>query len=99
MPFRSEPEDAAVFRHVADTETGQAVRRQPDEITALERDRAGGGVHEAHDRLEGRRLADAVAAEQANDLARPDVDADAVEDVGLAVVRVDVAEGQHQIFR
>ena len=51
--------------------------------------------HQAHDRLAGGGAADAVAAEQADDLAVADAEIDALQDVALAVEGVQVADGQH----
>ena len=49
-------------------------------------------MHQAHDGLERRALADAVAPEQAHHLAAADVERDAVQDVALAVIGVHVLD-------
>ena len=51
--------------------------------------------HVAHDRLDRRRAAGAVAAEKADDLAFADAERDALQDVALAVVRVEVVDLKH----
>jgi hypothetical protein len=75
------------------------VGRHAADLAPLEGDAALRRAHEAHHGLERRALADAVPAEQPHDLPGPDFDGHAVEDVGLAVVRMDVVEGQHQVLR
>ena len=49
-------------------------------------------VHQAHDRLDRRRAARSVSAEQADDLALADVHVDAVQDMALAIVGLEVLE-------
>ena len=53
------------------------------------------GRHQAGERLQQRRLAGAVAAEQRHDLALAHVERRVVEDVALAVEGVDALEAQH----
>ena len=48
--------------------------------------------HLAHDRLDGRGAADAVAPEQAHDLAGGDVMIDALQDMALAVIGVQIPD-------
>ena len=52
-------------------------------VLAVEPDPAGARLHDAERRLQRRRLARRVAAEQADELAGPDLDARVVEDVDL----------------
>src|SRR5215813_4760640 len=92
-------EDPPLFGHPGDAERREAVCRHAVEVPSFERDPSARPAHEPHDCLECGRLADAVAADQADDLARPDLDRHAVEDVGLPVVSVDVVEDQHQVLR
>ena len=61
-------EQAAALRHVAETEARDLGRGQPGEIGAVEADLAGRGRRDADQRLQQRRLAGAVAAEQRHDL-------------------------------
>ena len=85
-------EDAAVFRHIADAEAGELVRRQPGDGIAVEHHRAVARPHQAHDGLQRRALADAVAAEEADHLAGADLERDAVQDMALAVIGVHVLD-------
>ena len=51
--------------------------------------------HQSHDGLAGGRAADAVAAEQADDLALIDPEVDALQDVALAVEGMEIADLEH----
>ena len=64
------------------------------DVLALEADRALARVEQAADRLERRRLARAVGADERDDLAPADLDRDALEGVDVAVVGVDVVEAR-----
>ena len=57
------------------------MRASADELAPVEPDRPGARPHEADDRVHERRLADAVAPEQRDDLALVQVEVDALEDV------------------
>ena len=65
------------------------------DLLALEGDRAL-RCDLAHDRLDGGRAADPVAAQQADDLARLNVQIDPLQNVALAVIGVKIAHFQHQ---
>ena len=52
-----------------------------------------GRRNQAHDGLDGRGLADAVAAEHGRDAALGQLEVDALQDVAGAVVRVEAADG------
>jgi hypothetical protein len=92
-------EDPPLLGHPGDTEACEAVRRNALQIAPLERDPAAGAARHAHDGLERRRLADAVAPEQADDLAGAHLDRHAVQHVGFSVMGVDVLEDEHQVLR
>src|SRR4051794_9154434 len=92
--YRKARENAAFLRDVADAVPGDDARGQPDRLHAVEDDRAFPPGQDAHDRLHGRGLAGPVAAEQGDDLARKNVEADPVQDMGLAVPGVKVAHGE-----
>src|SRR5581483_10141058 len=63
---RKRREQPAALRHVADPETGDLVRLAADELLTAIADRAGdAGGRDAHDRVAQRRLAHAVAADDA----------------------------------
>ena len=68
--------------------------RSPAIGAALEADLAD-RRHQAHDGLAGGRAADAVAAEQADDLALIDREVDALQDVALAVKGMEIANLEH----
>src|SRR5205807_7172147 len=51
------------------------------------------------DRLQCRALADAVAAQEPHDLAAPDIQRNTVQDVALAVMRVDFLNLQERVRR
>ncbi len=55
---------------------------------AVEPHRAFARMHQAHDGLQRRDLADAIAAKKAHDFARADLDRYAVQDVALAIISV-----------
>ena len=88
-------ENPSVFRHEADAAACDAIRGQAVDPFAVERDLAGGRLDPAGDRLEQRRLADAVAAENAEHLAVAHGEVDALDDVARAVVGVQVADVEH----
>ena len=66
---REAAEDLAPLRHVADAAANALVRRVVRDVGAAEADTAGAHRHDAHQALQQRRLADAVAAEDHRDLA------------------------------
>ena len=61
------------------------------------RDRARVRPHDPEDRLQRRRLPGRVASEQRDELARPDLDLDVLEDVDQAVVGVDPGETEQRL--
>jgi hypothetical protein len=89
-------EDAAVFRHVAQAKARDLVRRQMVDARTFEGDLALARWHQPHDRLERRRLAGAVAAEQRHDLAGAGFQRNAVENMSAAVVGVEIRHREHQ---
>src|SRR5260370_24374885 len=89
-------EDAALFRAEVDAEPGDVIGGPRGQLVALGAHRATAPADDAHDRLQGRRLAGAVAAEQRYHLARAHVEGDAVQDVRLAIPRVQIAHGQER---
>ena len=60
---REASEDLAALRHVADAAAHALVRRLAGDVGAAEADRSRAHRHDAHQALQQRRLADAVAAE------------------------------------
>ncbi len=81
-------EDLAALRHVADAAADPLVRRLVGDVVAVEQHPARAHRHHAHQALQQRRLADAVAAEHDRDLADPRLERDAAQDVRAAVVLV-----------
>src|SRR5438132_8154697 len=94
-----QPEDPPILGDPGDAEAGDVVGREPREVTTVEHHAAVGGTDQPHDGLEGGALADTITPEQADDFARTHLERHAVQDVRLAVVRVDVLERQHQLLR
>ncbi|MCY1239417.1 hypothetical protein D9M72_522100 [compost metagenome] len=92
---REPREDLAALRDEADAGPGPVVRRGLVDRLAFEFDAAALDGHEAHERLQQRGLAYAVAAEQDRDLAERGFEAHVSEDVGAAVILVDVLDCQH----
>ena len=91
LPHRQRREDVAVLGHIAEAADARSCRAwQAGDVVALEPD---GALrrHLAHDRLHGGRAADAVAAQQADHLAGADVQIDALQDVALAVIGMQIA--------
>ncbi len=80
--------------NVAEAEMRDPVARQARDVAALEPDRAL-RRHLAHDRLDRGGAADAVAPEQADDLAGVDMHVDALQDVALAVIGVQIGDLEH----
>jgi hypothetical protein len=87
-------EDPPVLRHERQSRARDLVRRQLRDVDTREPDAPGARAHHAHDRLEGRALARAVAADKADDLTGVDVQAHALDDVTLLVVRVKLVDSE-----
>ena len=68
----------------------------PGEFLAGELDAAAARLHPADDRLERRRLADAVAAQERDGFAGADGERDRLEDVALAVVALERVEREQR---
>ena len=97
---RQAAENLAALRHVADAEPGDAVRRPARGVLAEDLDRALPRRRQADQAAHGRGLAGAVAAEHGDDLAFVHLERDAMQDVALAVERMDVVgaqDGGHSI--
>ena len=85
-----------VCGHEADALGDQVVGALVGDVVALERDRAGADLHQAEQRLEQRRLAGAVGADDADQLVLLAVQVGAVEDVDAGqVARDQVVGAQH----
>ena len=71
-------EQADVLKRARNAQTGHLVRLGAGDVLAIENHRAAGGLIEAGDAVEERRLARAVGADEGEHLASLDVEADAV---------------------
>jgi hypothetical protein len=87
--------DLASLRHVADAGLDPLVRRGTRQVAAGKLDAAALRRQQTHQRLEQRRLADAVAAENRRHLARLGGEAEVAQDVAAAVILVQVVDTQH----
>ena len=89
---RQSLDDAPVFRHQADTVARRLVRFHLVQRLVIEPDFAVAklGIVDPRHRAQRRRLAGAVAPQQGDDFALADVETDALNDVALAVVCVQV---------
>ena len=88
-------EDLTPLGHVADTGAHAVVAGGLGDVVSIQCNAAGGRGDEAHQRLEQGRLADAVAPEQRGHLAHRHLEAEVAQDVGTAVVLVEVSDGKH----
>ena len=88
-------DDPAVLRNVGDAHAGHRIAGKSDDALAEQGDGAGPDLDDAHDALQGGRLAGSVAAEQRHHRALLHPQIDAVQDVRLAVVAVDAVDDEH----
>src|SRR5690606_7087995 len=92
LPRGELAEDAAILRHEADAGPRDAMRRPAGDVLAPPEDRAFGRRGQPHDGAHRRRLADAVAAQEAHALAARDLERDPEEDAGEPVRGMDLAQ-------
>src|SRR6185437_6966148 len=78
-------EDAALLGAERDAGTRDLLRRQTDQLAALETDRAAAISDQPHDRAQRRGLAGAIAPEQRDHFALLHVEGYPVQDVRLAI--------------
>src|SRR6185312_4335071 len=88
-------EDTAALRHITDALARNEMRRALREVVAIEFDGAGAACDQAHDAPQRCGFADAVAAEQSDGFTFLYVEIDALQDVKLADVDVNVAQAKH----
>ncbi|MNT64968.1 hypothetical protein D3C72_2029150 [compost metagenome] len=69
--------DVAALGHQPDAALRHLVGGQPADVEAVEGDGAAGGGVQAHHRLHGGGLAHAIASQQGDELAGPDIQVDA----------------------
>src|SRR5258708_2689594 len=96
LPHRQARKDAALLRHEAEAKPRYRVGRQPGDVATPVADTAGPRLQVSHDGEDCRGLARAIAAEQADDFALLHGQRDAVKDVAVAVIGVDVLDFEHQ---
>ena len=87
-------EDRRFLRQIADAEPRALVHRQRGDVVAVELDAAAVGVDQAGDHVEHRGLAGAVRAEQADRLAAPHVERDALHHHAAAEAFLDAVGGE-----
>ncbi len=73
------------------------MRGHAGDRVALEQDLALAWRHQPHDGFQRRRFADAVAAEQSNHFAGANRERDAVQDVALAVIGVNILDQDERL--
>src|SRR5258708_13323303 len=91
-------EDAAVLGHERDAPSDDAVGREVGDTLAVERHLAASRNRKAKYRTQCRRLAGAVSAEQRNALRPLHGEADALQDMALAVICVNVPHAKHVAY-
>src|SRR5205085_1446902 len=89
-------ERLAFFRRKADAHAGDPVGAESDNVLVIEPDGAGQRPTESHDGAKARRLAGAVAADQADELAGIDVERHAAQDRAALDVDRKIAHAEHQ---
>jgi hypothetical protein len=95
LAHRQGGEDVALLRHEGHAERADLAGPPPLDEGVAEAHAAAAGRQHAGDDLEQRRLAGAVGADHAHDLARPDLEVHALEDlVGGAVAGDDALDTQ-----
>ena len=92
LEHRHRPEEPAVLRDDRHPLLDPIARRAAGHLLAAELDGAVTGLHEPEDRLERRGLSRSVTAKERHELALAHVQVQALEDVDLSVVRVDIRQ-------
>src|SRR3989441_5098301 len=91
--------DAAILGRVADAHARPLVGRTPRDLLALEAHDAAARWQEPHDRIDGGRLAGAVATHETDRLAGADGQRDRSEDLGGAAIGLDPLQLEHRCGR
>ena len=89
----------APLRHVREPAPQHEIGTQAGDLLAVEDHAALARTQEADDRLEGRRLAGAVRADDAHDLPGANLERDVVQDVDLAVARRETVGDEQRRLR
>ena len=95
LPGGQPRKDVAILGNVANPKSGDLERLAPGDLRTPERDRTLRG-HIAHDRFAGGRAPDPIAAQQSDNLALAHTHVHTLQDVGLAIIGVEVANFEHQ---
>src|SRR5436190_5021345 len=89
-------ENAALLRHKTEAKPREGVRRQRSDIAPVVSDASGPRMQVAHHGEDGRGLTGAVSPQQADHLALAYRERYAMQDMAVAVIRVDILELEHQ---
>ena len=92
FPHRQGGEHLAAFGRQADAGAGHAMGRETVDGGAVEQDAPGGDRDDAHDRMDGRRLAHAVAPHESCEFPRVDDKVDAEQGLAGAVEGLDAVQ-------
>jgi len=92
-------EDHAALRHVGDAVGDALVAFHAGDLGAVDGDAAAARGQDAHQRLEQRGLAHAVAAHYRDDLLLADLEAEVVDHLALAVTGCEIADFEHVCLR
>src|SRR5690606_18102845 len=96
---RHASEDTSALGHIADPRPCNLPGRETGDLLPAQEQPAIGGFDDASDRLEKRRLARTVAPEQRDDFPLASVQGGAIEDVALAIERMQPLCLQNQFAR
>ncbi len=99
LTHRQVRKDAPPLRHQTDAGARDAVPRDARNVARVEDAAARARRRKTDDAADRRRLARAVATQQANPLSRLDAQRDALQDITVAVVRVNVVDLQASLDR
>jgi hypothetical protein len=91
-------EHVASLRTMREPERKNGARGGMGDVVSVEHDRAGNRMQQSRDRLQGRRLAGSVRADQGDELTFADGERHALERRHLAVATDDIAQFKHASF-
>src|ERR1700719_3520669 len=92
-------EHFALLRREADAAAGDLIGLAADKARVQKVDGSGDGCAETHDGAKDRRLAGAIAADEADELARAHFKRDIAQDAASLNVDHEIADGEHQFLR
>src|SRR5262249_5826477 len=91
-------EHVTALRTMREPECKNGARGGMGDVVSVEHDRAGSGMQQSRDRLQGRRLAGSVGADQGDELALAARERYALDRRHLAVATDDIAQFKHASF-